>query len=275
MYSIVSCLVSLANGPCEPRVRPIVPICSTLVSALVCISWIGNSSESMASDLCPKRILYTFLGDNPSYSRTWSAFSGKLPCFRRNTGFYVERTTGRVLTPTDKITALGWPTTSEAARNMLTTVLPTLDEKRSGLMAGNAMLLGNCAIVMLVGLCCFKAKGNTASPVEQWSQSPIQQGWWWKYDDANTTRNIHSCFKRLLVWWLSHQDSFLGAEKIVSHKKLPCGKLGRPLSVVRFWSFLRLCCSCCIVCEDRFTLLSNFELCLQEVCRRKAQLHAQ
>ena len=100
--------------------------------------------------------LVYFLGDNPSFSRTWSAYSGRLPCFRRNKGFYLHRVSGRVLTPIDKVTPLGWPTTARASDNMLTSRLPALDTKRAELMAGNAMLLGNCAVVILVGLACFK-----------------------------------------------------------------------------------------------------------------------
>ena len=99
--------------------------------------------------------LVYFLGDNPSFSRTWSA-KGRLPCFRRNTGFYFHRHSGRVMTSVDRLTALGWPTTGEIASNMLTTCLPTLDMSRGELMAGNAMALGNVSIVILVGLSCFK-----------------------------------------------------------------------------------------------------------------------
>ena len=99
--------------------------------------------------------LVYFLGDNPSFSRTWSA-RGRLPCFRRNTGFYLQRATGRVMTSVDRLTALGWPTTEGIASNMLTTCLPTLDTRRGELMAGNAMALGNVSIVILVGLSCFK-----------------------------------------------------------------------------------------------------------------------
>ena len=62
------------------------------------------------------------------------------------------------MTAMDKLTALGWPTARESAQNMLTTCIPALDTKRAELMAGNAMLLGNCAIVLLVGLSCFTKK---------------------------------------------------------------------------------------------------------------------
>ena len=102
-----------------------------------------------------------FFGDNPAFSKTWSATSGRLPCFRRNGGFYYHRKTGRIMTAVDKLTALGWPTVQEVSDNMMTTCVPLLDPKRGELMAGNAMLLGNAGIVLLVGLTCFKKKCQT------------------------------------------------------------------------------------------------------------------
>ena len=96
-----------------------------------------------------------FLGDNPSFSVTWSCYSKKLPTFRRNSGWYYQRATGRVMTPSCKLSALAWPTTNEMAKSMLTSTLPSLDVKRSELMQGNAMNLMNVAIVVLLGLACF------------------------------------------------------------------------------------------------------------------------
>ncbi|CAL1145743.1 unnamed protein product [Cladocopium goreaui] len=75
---------------------------------------------------------------------------------RRNTGHYLHRASGRVMTSVDRLTALGWPTTQQIASNMMTTCFPTLDTSRGELMAGNAMALGNVSIVILVGLSCFK-----------------------------------------------------------------------------------------------------------------------
>ena len=71
-------------------------------------------------------------------------------------GFYYQRSTGRVMTSTDKLTALGWPTTKEVASSMRTSVLGTVDPKRAELMAGNAMHLSNVSIVVLVGMVCFR-----------------------------------------------------------------------------------------------------------------------
>ena len=97
-----------------------------------------------------------FLGDNPSFSLTWSAHSKKLPCFRRNSGFYLRRSSWTNMTPGEKLTALGWPTLPELSQKMLCTPLQTLDSKRGELMAGNAMHLGNAAIVLAIGLACFR-----------------------------------------------------------------------------------------------------------------------
>ena len=102
-----------------------------------------------------KELIY-FLGDNPSYSLTWSAHSKRIPCFRRNKGFYLKRSSWTIMTPGEKLTALGWPTLPELAKKMLCTPLQTLDSKRGELMAGNAMHLGNAAIVLAIGLACFR-----------------------------------------------------------------------------------------------------------------------
>lgn len=102
-----------------------------------------------------KDLVY-FLGDNPSFSLTWSAHSKKLPCFRRNSGFYLRRSSWTIMTPGEKLTALGWPTLPELSQKMLCTPLQTLDSKRGELMAGNAKHLGNAAIVLAIGLACFR-----------------------------------------------------------------------------------------------------------------------
>ena len=102
-----------------------------------------------------KDLVY-FLGDNPSFSLTWSAHSKKLPCFRRNSGFYLRRSSWTIMTPGEKLTALGWPTLPELSQKMLCTPLQTLDSKRGELMAVNAMHLGNSAIVLAIGLACFR-----------------------------------------------------------------------------------------------------------------------
>lgn len=81
----------------------------------------------------------------------------------------MHRPSGKLLTPSDKLTALGWPTTKSIADSMLVTQLPALDNGRAELMAGNAMLLGNCSIVMLVGLTCFKKRNMGQDDEEVWT----------------------------------------------------------------------------------------------------------
>lgn len=111
--------------------------------------------EKYGADPADNPNLVYFLGDNPSWAKTWSASRGKLPTFRRNNGFYLSRPSFKIMTPGDKLAALGWPVTSGTAAAMMTTKFPSLDSRRGGLVAGNAMHLGNSGIVLLVGLVCF------------------------------------------------------------------------------------------------------------------------
>ena len=99
--------------------------------------------------------LVYFLGDRFEFSKTWSAVSGRVPCYRRNTGKYLFRKPMKFLTSTDKLASLGWPVTAEVAAEMGTTVLPTLDILRADLLAGNSMRLSNATIILLTGLACF------------------------------------------------------------------------------------------------------------------------
>ena len=99
--------------------------------------------------------LVYFLGDRVEWGKTWSAHSGKLPTFRRNKGFYVQRKGLKLLTPSDKLLALGWPVSMDTAASMQVPPLPSLDLKRADLMAGNAMHLGNSSVVLFIGLSCF------------------------------------------------------------------------------------------------------------------------
>ena len=55
----------------------------------------------------------------------------------------------------DKLASLGWPVTQTLATNMLTTPMPSIDPEHSDFLCGNSMHVSNCAIVMLVALCCF------------------------------------------------------------------------------------------------------------------------
>lgn len=100
--------------------------------------------------------LMYFLGDRFEFAATWSASSGRIPTFRKNPARYLHRPSMKFLTGQEKLACLGWPVTRQIAQHMLTTPLPSTESARSDFLAGNSMHLGNCSIVMLVGLCSFK-----------------------------------------------------------------------------------------------------------------------
>ena len=99
--------------------------------------------------------LFYYLGDNRNFSRTWSAKSGKIPTYRVNQAQYLQRATWKVLTGQDKLASLGWPVQPQLAEELGAAVLPSMDAKRSRLLAGNSMHLGVASVVLLVGLTCF------------------------------------------------------------------------------------------------------------------------
>ncbi|CAE7660258.1 unnamed protein product, partial [Symbiodinium necroappetens] len=99
--------------------------------------------------------LFYCLGDNASFSKTWSAVSGKLPTFRRSGGVMLQRSTETVMSGCDKLAALGWPVTPEQALNMGCSQMPCRDPRRADQVAGNAMHLSNAALILLLGLACF------------------------------------------------------------------------------------------------------------------------
>ena len=98
--------------------------------------------------------LYYHLGDSARW-RCWSAVSQKIPTFRKSSGKTLHRATMTCMSGADKLAALGWPVTKEAAESMGTSPLPCRDAKRASELAGNAMHLTNASIVMLTGLACF------------------------------------------------------------------------------------------------------------------------
>ena len=104
--------------------------------------------------------LFYFLGDRFEWSKSWSASSGVLPCYRKNSAKYVQRSTMMALTPCDKLASLGWPVTPGTATQMLTTQMPSLDPKRSAHMAGNSMHLQVASIVLLVAFSCYGPKAS-------------------------------------------------------------------------------------------------------------------
>jgi hypothetical protein len=116
------------------------------------------------TDPADDRDLLYFVGDNPSYSMTWSAVSGRVPTYRRNSGKYVHRQTMTWLTAVDKLASLGWPVTPEVAEAMGVPIVPVTDNARADVMAGNAMHFTNSAVVLLVGLACFGKHPGPTTP---------------------------------------------------------------------------------------------------------------
>ena len=99
--------------------------------------------------------LVYFTGDRVEWGLTWSASSGRIPTYRKNQAKYIHRPTLKAFTGQEKLASLGWPVTPELAANMMTTPMPSMDPIRNDFLCGNSMHVANCAIVMLVGLCCF------------------------------------------------------------------------------------------------------------------------
>ena len=118
-------------------------------------------------DPCMDADLVFFLGDRATYSRIWSAVSGKLPTYRRNPGKYWYPHARRWLLPVDKLASMGLPVTEATADMMGVPVLPVLDPKRASSIQGNAMHFSNIAVVLLLGLTCFGP--NIEEPSIDWT----------------------------------------------------------------------------------------------------------
>lgn len=100
--------------------------------------------------------LVYFLGDSADY-QSWSAVSGKIPTFRLNsrTGKYWLPARGRWLTAKERLTALGFPTTSEVAASMQVPPIGAVDVQRASDICGNSMHFQTCGIMQLLTLACF------------------------------------------------------------------------------------------------------------------------
>jgi hypothetical protein len=99
--------------------------------------------------------LAMFLGDNDSYSKTWSACSGKIPTFRMSGGLMWLPHWRRWMCSSEKLATFGFPVRQFIAEAMGTPVLPIRDEKRASDVAGNCMNLSTVTIVEMIGLSCF------------------------------------------------------------------------------------------------------------------------
>ncbi|CAJ1435494.1 unnamed protein product [Effrenium voratum] len=99
--------------------------------------------------------LVYFLGDRFEYSKTWSATSHAIPCYRRGKAKYLHRAAMQFLTSYDKLASLGWPVSPEMAENMLCTKFPCADVYRADSVVGNSMHVANASVVLLLRLACF------------------------------------------------------------------------------------------------------------------------
>ena len=138
--------------------------------------------EIYRSPAISNQSLVYFLGDRFEFSKTWSAHSGRIPTYRKNSAKYLHRSSMQVYTGQDKLCSLGWPVNSKLARNMLTSPMPSIDPDRSDFLAGNSMHVANCSIVMLVALSCFGY--HSCGPVCKWcftSLSDADQNTWLAY----------------------------------------------------------------------------------------------
>ena len=104
--------------------------------------------------------LVIFLGDDASYSITWSAHSGAIPTYRNNskTGIFWSPHRKRFLTSREKLASMSWPVVEPIAEGLGTPVFQTLDLVRAADMAGRGMHLISVAINQLVALACFGPK---------------------------------------------------------------------------------------------------------------------
>ena len=110
-----------------------------------------------------------FLGDNTSFSLTWSTVSGKIPTYRRNSGMFWIPSLQRWMVPADKLASLGFPTTLQTSEMLgVDQPLPTLDPVRGASITGNSFHFTNCGIVMLLAMTCFGP--SDASPRINWDQ---------------------------------------------------------------------------------------------------------
>ena len=99
--------------------------------------------------------LVYFLGDNPQWSVSWSAYSGRVPTFRTNDGFYWYPAFKRMMVARDKLSALCMPVCPFFCDQLGTPVLGIRDPKRASQLAGNCMNFLNITLVQFVALSCF------------------------------------------------------------------------------------------------------------------------
>ena len=108
--------------------------------------------------------LFVFLGDNPSYSLTWS-LNGKLPTYRMNSrsGLLWNCKHKRWLTGKERLCSLGWPVLPNMSERMECPQVGSLDVKRATDLAGNSMHMFNCGVVQAIALAAFGPSATTTA----------------------------------------------------------------------------------------------------------------
>ena len=99
--------------------------------------------------------LVYFLGDNVEFAITWSAVSGKVPCFRNNRGLYWIPSLRRWIVTREKLCVAGLPVHEPYAASMGVNVLPVRDLHRASSLLANSMHFATSTIVQFVALVCF------------------------------------------------------------------------------------------------------------------------
>lgn len=101
--------------------------------------------------------LVVFLGDNPAYSLTWSATSGKIPCYRLNSanGVLWSPFLRRWVTGKERLVSMGWPVHPQIAAGMNVPQIPASDCHRASDLAGNSMHFSTVAAFQLLSLACW------------------------------------------------------------------------------------------------------------------------
>lgn len=100
-------------------------------------------------DLC------MYLGDNPEWSKTWSAISGALPTLRMSAGLLWFPFHKRWLLPIEKLLSQGVPVEANYAQSMKVVPVPVADHLRINDLVGNSMHFSSVAMIQLVGLSCL------------------------------------------------------------------------------------------------------------------------
>ena len=108
--------------------------------------------------------LFLFLGDSAE-RKCWSAVSGRLPTFRRNSGKHWAVAAKRWLTAREKLSTLGFPVTPGQALAMGVPILPVTENSRASQILGNSMNFSSVGIIELIALSCFKLYAWTSNLV--------------------------------------------------------------------------------------------------------------